>query len=55
MKFYRNGRDINMVDTIWKLRKSAEKRGISSIYNPKSFFTRKANISAPMEFKCEQL
>lgn len=29
--------------------------GVESIYNPKSFFTRKANISAPMEFKWEQL
>lgn len=31
MKFYRNGRDINMVDPIWILRKPAGKREISSV------------------------
>ena len=31
MEFYPNGRDINMEDAIWKLRKSVKKSGISSL------------------------
>ena len=31
MEFYPNGRDINMEDAIWKLRKSIKKIEISSV------------------------